>query len=59
MLLLFAGGRYYPGGGWNDFKGEFKTLDEAKEYVARLNNIDWFHVIDFETQTEVWEGDRD
>lgn len=29
-FLLFAGEHYYPRGGWEDWRGRFETLDEAK-----------------------------
>jgi hypothetical protein len=31
--LLFCGDDYYPLGGWDDFRGSFDTLDEAKAAV--------------------------
>lgn len=29
-FLLFAGEHYYPHGGWEDWRGRFEALDEAK-----------------------------
>jgi len=34
--LLFAFDEYYPNGGWNDLKGSFSTIEEAKEYIIKL-----------------------
>lgn len=52
--LLFKGAFYYPMGGWDDFAGDFGTLEEA---VAAAQPVadDWAHVIDKETgeRTEV------
>jgi viroplasmin and RNaseH domain-containing protein len=32
MFLLFAGHRYYPLGGSQDFKGIFETIEDAKQW---------------------------
>ena len=29
MFALFAGDRHYPLGGWRDFRGAYKTKEEA------------------------------
>lgn len=42
--LLFAGDRYYPAGGWQDFKGSFDSLTEA--ILAAVNSFEWWHVVD-------------
>lgn len=47
--LLFAGMEHYPGGGWNDVKGHYDTLEEAKEAREALwekGGIDWVQIID-------------
>lgn len=48
--LLFAGGFYYPSGGWDDFRGSYSTPEEAKEVAESLTYIDWWHVVDSETE---------
>jgi len=59
QYLLFAGMNYYPGGGWNDFKGAFETIEEAVAEVTQRqeqNNTegwDWYHVVDTTTGQEV------
>lgn len=54
-FLLFAGSNYYPAGGWQDFRGDFDTVEEAKDYL--LYNPDternWWHVIDATTGAAV------
>jgi len=49
MYLLFAGSNYYPSGGWDDFRGEFNTLEEAREAAESSNfsfsKYDWWHVV--------------
>ncbi len=44
--LLFSGDEYYPLGGWNDFKGSFDTLEEAKEAKEKLSGHDWYQIVD-------------
>ena len=53
--LLFAGDRYYPAGGWNDFVDSFDTKEEALEraWEALSGMFDWYHIIDHETGEEV------
>lgn len=65
---------YYARGGWHDYRGSFDTIDEAKraatcfrdsqlpaEYDLEdddLHPLEWWHVIDSETQKMVL-GTRD
>ncbi len=44
---LFAGDRYYPSGGWEDYRGSFKTADEAMAEVT-LVEFTWAHVVDLQ-----------
>lgn len=48
--LLFIGYDYYPSGGWDDFKGSFKTIGEAKVAASELSKddyYDWYQIVDF------------
>lgn len=48
-FLVFGYDRYYPSGGWNDFKDSFDTKDEAQEYAQSLKDqkvVDFSHVVD-------------
>jgi len=48
-FLVFSGDTYYPCGGWDDFKGDFESLEEAKEFALRMlkeEHEDWTHVVD-------------
>lgn len=44
MFMLFAGDHYYPRGGWNDYHGEFPTLEDARRVAANLL-VDWWHIV--------------
>lgn len=50
--LLFAGDRYYPAGGWQDFKMDFDSVDPA---VIAGGDYDWWHVVDRATGEVVAE----
>lgn len=51
---LFVFERSTVGGGWNDYKGIFSTLEDAKAFLTLLTVIwDEAHVVDLETQTVV------
>lgn len=47
--LLFAFDQYYPRGGWDDFRGSFKTLEEAMEAWDDMTR-DWGQIVDIETE---------
>lgn len=51
---LFMWNQYYPGGGLNDFMGDFDTIEECKQ--KRLMEMEkWYHenyeIFDLETKT--------
>jgi hypothetical protein len=55
-FLVFAGDMYYPDGGWNDFRGAYDTLKEAKARVDEIKHneetcsgYDWAHIADTAT----------
>lgn len=39
-FLLFAGDRYYPEGGWNDYKRGFDSRREAEKAARRRPCLD-------------------
>lgn len=54
--LLFAGHHYYPSGGFDDFFGDFKSINDAKEWFGlnpdkiSASYLDhWCHVVDKDT----------
>lgn len=51
--LVFTGGVYYPLGGWDDFQGDYDTLEEAKARVKERHRNDWAQIIDTTTKQEV------
>jgi len=47
--LLFAGDTYYPAGGWNDLKGDYTNLEEAKWVASMMyteRKCDWWQIVD-------------
>lgn len=42
MIMLFAGSSFYPSGGWDDFRGYFNTIEEAKAFL--LDNWESFDI---------------
>lgn len=50
QYLIFAGDKYYPKGGWEDFKFSCDSMPEALEWLAN-NNQDWWHIVDTHTKT--------
>jgi len=56
QFLLFAGERYYPSGGWQDFRGDFDSQWEAAAAAWKLpGGYDWWHIIDTKTGKTVAE----
>lgn len=52
--LVFACDSYYPAGGWDDFKGSYDTLDEAKAAALEAEKVhDWSDIVDCETGQRV------
>lgn len=55
---LFCGSKYYPSGGWQDFKNSFCSVDEA---IAFLNaNVDiyerqWYQIVDIDNHLIIKE----
>lgn len=43
---VFSGDRFYPSGGWYDYRSSYDTLDEA---VEAQTSGDWRHVVDLST----------
>lgn len=55
-FLLFCYETYYPGGGWNDFKGAFHSVERAVEVAKQAGNDNW-EVVDYEKLSVVASGD--
>lgn len=48
-FLLFAGTKYYPNGGWEDFQSAFEEQQAAVDEGHRLVDetyMSWWHVVD-------------
>lgn len=52
--LVFAGDKWYPSGGWDDFKGDFNTIEEGKESLISIGP-DWWHIVDSNTGHIVYQ----
>lgn len=49
-FLVFAGSEYYPCGGWEDFVGDYDTVEEAMAAdTSGPGPYRWCHVVDTET----------
>jgi len=62
QFLLFTGYIYYPGGGMEDFDGDFDSLDEALTELKRIKeehdpSTDWWHIYDGMLKTIVKKSD--
>ena len=57
--LLFTGDKYYPNGGMYDFRHDFDSLEEAKQYWEKTDRGDWAHIYDFEIRQIVWTNGDD
>jgi hypothetical protein len=58
--LVFAGAKYYPCEGWEDFKSSHDDLVEAMKATIDLAvNHDWTQIVDLETLKVVrsWKTD--
>ena len=55
--LIFCGNTCYPLGGWDDFAGYARTIEDALEIIA-CKGCDWWHIIDTRTMEITREGTR-
>lgn len=55
--MLFAGYKYYPCGGMNDFQRDSDTLNELIHYIGGDDHdFDWWHIYDKENMCIVDNG---
>lgn len=56
--IIFAGDRYYPNGGWEDYVGTAAELIDAYRMLAdrRRSSTDWWHIVDMATLEIVATG---
>jgi hypothetical protein len=57
-FLVFTGELYYPLGGMKDFKSDFDTLEEAKDYLLSPASgyYDWAQIYDIKENKLVYEA---
>lgn len=49
-FIVFAHDQYYPSGGWADSRDSFDTLEEALDYILKIDkDFDYTEVIDTQT----------
>ncbi len=54
-FLVFIGESYSPCGGCRDFRKDFDTLEEAKQYIVSLKlnfNCEWVQIVDLKEKIE-------
>jgi hypothetical protein len=51
-FLVFSGEDYYPIGGWDDWEGEFDTIEQAETKIHSLRG-DWAQIVDRDQQKEI------
>ena len=68
MFALFAYPLYYPGGGMNDLRGLYPTLEAVKSDVEKFNSEGWldsdgdpdyldqYQIVDFSTGEVIESG---
>lgn len=62
MYLLFAFYNYYPEGGWNDYQGNFDSLDEATavgNHLLEERDADEYQIVGLLTRKVVASRKRD
>lgn len=58
-FLLFTYDKYYPKGGWHDFRSSHASVQDAVVVVANMKeDLDFWHVVDIDTDTIVAKGNR-
>lgn len=59
-FLIFAYERYYPGGGFNDFKISVDTIEEVHEYAIKSQEdyVDYFDTLKSEYYEDCSESTR-
>ena len=46
--MLFSGSNFYPSGGWDDFKGYFSSIEDAKLWLQKNEpnaHHMWAHIV--------------
>ena len=52
-FAVFSGDKFYPSGGWNDFRSSHDTHDEARNAAT---TGDWWQIVDLMTGQVVEQG---
>jgi hypothetical protein len=55
-FMLFGRDCYYPAGGWQDFEGDFDTVEDARAHIlAQEYRRDAYDLIDVDTKEDHWK----
>lgn len=55
--LLFCGYTYYPFGGISDYRGSFKSIEDAKN-AWKSDICDWCEIVDEKSMTLIYSGEH-
>jgi hypothetical protein len=56
-FLTFTGEEYYPGGGWDDYKGVRSTIEAARMVAEEAEGSnDWYQIVDTASLKLVEQG---
>lgn len=57
-FLVFSGLTFYPGAGWEDFRGACSSRAAARDLlqVCREYGLDWFQIVDLHTLEVIEQG---
>lgn len=57
--MVFMGDWYYPNTGWEDHRGTFQKLEEAKDFIKEnKEKHNWGHIVDFANQEICFNFER-
>ena len=48
-FLVFSGAEYYPLQAWDNYRGSYHTVMDARAYIIK-NPSDWYQIVDRDTE---------
>ncbi len=58
--MLFSGSNFYPSGGWDDFKGYFSSIEDAKLWLQKNEpnaHYMWAHIV-YNHKIIMWANEK-